>query len=79
MERAHRDRERARIRTEVIARSFARTHGRTPRDDTELTGFVATASKPAQTPVAGFDLTFSPVKSVSALWALAAPEVSSNT
>ena len=68
--------ERARIRTEVIARAFARTHGRAPRDDTELTGFVATASKPAQTPVAGYDLTFSPVKSVSALWALAAPEVS---
>ncbi|MDT0212568.1 MobF family relaxase [Rothia sp. ARF10] len=67
--------ERARIRTEVIARSFARMHGRAPRDDTELTGFVATASKPAQTPVAGYDLTFSAVKSVSALWALAAPEV----
>lgn len=67
--------ERAHIRTEVIACAFARTHGRAPRDDTELTGFVATASKPAQTPVAGYDLTFSPVKSVSALWALAAPEV----
>ena len=67
--------ERAGIRTEVIARAFARTHGRAPRDDTELTGFVATASKPAQTPVAGYDLTFSPVKSVSALWALASPEV----
>ena len=67
--------ERAGIRSEVIARAFARTHGRAPRDDTELTGFVATASKPAQTPVAGYDLTFSPVKSVSALWALASPEV----
>lgn len=67
--------ERARIRTEVATRAFARAHGRAPRDDTELTGFVATASKPAQTPVAGYDLTFSPVKSVSALWALASPEV----
>ena len=66
--------DRAQIRTEVIARAFARTHGRAPRDDTELTGFVAAASKSAQTPVAGYDLTFSPVKSVSALWALAAPE-----
>jgi conjugative relaxase-like TrwC/TraI family protein len=69
--------ERARIRTEVANTVFARTHSRAPRDATELTGFVATASKPAQTPVAGYDLTFSPVKSVSALWALAAPEVAS--
>ncbi len=67
--------KRARIRSEVIARAFGRTYDRAPRDDTELTGFVATASKPVQTPVAGYDLTFSPVKSVSALWALAAPEV----
>ena len=67
--------ERARIRTEVIARAFARTHGRAPRDHTELTGFVATESKPTQAPVAGYDLTFSPVKSVSTLWALAAPQV----
>jgi conjugative relaxase-like TrwC/TraI family protein len=67
--------ERARMRTEVATAAFARAHGRAPRDATELTGFVATASKPAQTPVAGYDLTFSPVKSVSALWALAGPEV----
>jgi conjugative relaxase-like TrwC/TraI family protein len=66
---------RAGIRTEVATRAFVRTNGRAPYDDTELTGFVATASKPAQTPVAGYDLTFSPVKSVSALWALAAPDV----
>ena len=66
---------RAGIRTEVATRAFVRTNGRAPYDDTELTGFVATASKAAQTPVAGYDLTFSPVKSVSALWALAAPDV----
>ncbi len=66
---------RAGIRTEVATRAFVRTNGRAPHDDTELTGFVATASKAAQTPVAGYDLTFSPVKSVSALWALAAPDV----
>jgi hypothetical protein len=66
---------RAGIRTEVATSAFARMHGRAPRDDTEFTGFVATASTPAQTPVAGYDLTFSPVKSVSALWAIAPPEV----
>jgi hypothetical protein len=66
---------RAGIRTGVATRAFVRTNGRAPYDDTEFTGFVATASTPAQTPVAGYDLTFSPVKSVSALWAIAPPEV----
>lgn len=63
--------ERARIRTEVARGAFAQRHGRAPVDEAELTKFVARASRPAQVPVAGFDLTFSPVKSVSALWALA--------
>ncbi|HMM94817.1 MobF family relaxase [Phycicoccus sp.] len=67
--------ERAQIRTSVATVAFAREHGRPPRDDAELTGFLASASRPAQVPVAGYDLTFSPVKSVSALWALAPPEV----
>ena len=67
--------ERARIRTAVATAAFAREHGRPPRDDAELTGFLAAASRPAQVPVAGYDLTFSPVKSVSALWSLAPPEV----
>ena len=67
--------ERARIRTSVATAAFAREHGRPARDDAELTGFLASASRPAQVSVAGYDLTFSPVKSVSALWALAPPEV----
>ncbi|NHA67726.1 MobF family relaxase [Phycicoccus flavus] len=67
--------ERARIRTAVVTAAFTREHGRPPRDDAELTGFLAASSRPAQVPVAGYDLTFSPVKSVSALWALAPPEV----
>lgn len=67
--------ERARIRTQVALNAFVEHHGRAPVDQAELTGFVASASRPAQTPVAGYDLTFSPVKSVSALWALAPPDV----
>lgn len=67
--------KRARIRTEVAGAAFVERHGRAPVDEAELTGFVASSSRPAQTPVAGYDLTFSPVKSVSALWALAPPEV----
>ncbi|MFK5582448.1 MobF family relaxase [Serinicoccus sp. LYQ131] len=67
--------ERARIRTAVAREVFEQRHGREPTDETELTRFVAKASRPGQVPVAGFDLTFSPVKSVSALWALAPVDV----
>lgn len=67
--------ERAAIRTQVAREAFEQRHCRPPVDEAELTRFVAKASRPAQVPVAGFDLTFSPVKSVSALWALANPEV----
>ncbi|WP_130011164.1 MobF family relaxase [Serinicoccus sediminis] len=67
--------ERARIRTQVANEAFEQRHGRAPADEGELTRFVAKASRPAQVPVAGFDLTFSPVKSVSALWALAPAEI----
>ena len=34
---------------------------------------IAKHSRPKSTAVAGYDLTFSPVKSVSTLWAVAAP------
>ncbi|GAA1651932.1 MobF family relaxase [Nocardia ninae] len=68
--------ERTRIRTEVAGRMFADEHGRAPRDDRELSGWVARASRPSTKAVAGYDLTFSPVKSVSALWALAPREIS---
>ena len=54
---------------------FAETFGRAPADARELSGFIARASRQATTAVAGYDLTFSPVKSVSALWAIAPREV----
>ena len=50
---------------------FTETYGREPADDRELTGFVARQSRAQTTAVAGYDLTFTPVKSVSTLWALA--------
>ncbi|KAA1250181.1 relaxase domain-containing protein [Mycobacterium simiae] len=62
---------RARIRTALGREMFAQTHGRPPADDRELTGFIARHTRAATTAVAGYDLTFTPVKSVSALWALA--------
>jgi DNA primase catalytic core len=67
--------ERARVRTEVAADLFAADHGRPPQDARELAAVIAKYSRPQTTAVAGYDLTFSPVKSVSTLWALAEPAV----
>jgi conjugative relaxase-like TrwC/TraI family protein len=69
--------ERARVRTEVASEFFAAEHGRPPQDARELVAAIAKHSRPQTTAVAGYDLTFSPVKSVSTLWALAEPAVSS--
>src|SRR6185369_17564208 len=66
---------RARIRTAVAREMFAENYGRPPADDRELSGFVARQSRAQTTAVAGYDLTFTPVKSVSVLWALADPPV----
>lgn len=66
---------RAELRTELGREWFARDHGREPVDTRELTDYVIGASRPDAQSVAGYDLTFSPVKSVSTLWALADPEV----
>ncbi len=65
--------ERARIRTEVGREFFRAEFGREPADARELAGLIAKLSRPQTTAIAGFDLTFSPVKSVSTLWALADP------
>ncbi|SFT82430.1 DNA primase, catalytic core [Geodermatophilus amargosae] len=67
--------ERARIRSRTARDMFATAYGRPPADARELSGFIARGSRPATRAVAGWDLTFSPVKSVSALWALAPREV----
>jgi DNA primase catalytic core len=62
---------RARIRTRIAEEMFVARYGRAPADERERHGFVAQQSRQRTTSVAGFDLTFTPVKSVSALWALA--------
>ncbi|HUO39940.1 MAG TPA: MobF family relaxase, partial [Mycobacterium sp.] len=62
---------RATIRTRIARGLFEKQYGRAPSDARELTGFIARNTRPKSTAVAGYDLTFSPVKSVSALWALA--------
>ena len=65
--------ERARIRTEVAVEFFRAEHGRDPDDAREIAATIAKHSRPRTTAVAGYDLTFSPVKSVSTLWAIADP------
>jgi hypothetical protein len=67
--------DRARVRTEVARNFFLAAHGREPIDARELAGQIAKDSRPRTQTVAGFDLTFSPVKSVSTLWAVAEPAV----
>ena len=66
--------DRARVRTEVAREFFLAAHGREP-DARELAGQIAKDSRPRTQTVAGYDLTFSPVKSVSTLWAVADPAV----
>lgn len=66
--------ERARIRTEVGREIFRAEHGREPADARELSATIAKHSRPKTNAVAGYDLTFSPVKSVSTLWAISDPK-----
>ncbi|MBN9618494.1 MAG: relaxase domain-containing protein [Actinobacteria bacterium] len=54
---------------------FTEQFGRPPADARELSGFIARNSRQATKAVAGYDLTFSPVKSVSTLWAVAPRDI----
>src|SRR6478736_2894069 len=67
--------ERTRIRSEVARAMFTERYGREPLHPGELSGFLAQQSRPESSAIAGFDVTFSPVKSVSTLWAIAPREI----
>jgi len=67
--------ERAAIRTALGREMFTGQYGRAPSNSRELSGFLARALRQQSTAVAGYDLTFTPLKSVSALWAVAPREV----
>ena len=56
-------------------RSSARSTAGTRATPGSCPATIAKLSRPKTTAVAGYDLTFSPVKSVSTLWAIAPPEV----
>lgn len=67
---------RAQMRTATAREMFVEQYSRAPTDERELTGFIATQSRDQTTSTAGYDETFSPVKSFSVLWALAPIELS---
>lgn len=69
------DQRRAQIRNTIAYQTFTDIHGRGPTDDDELRRFIARGIRRIPTSVAGYALTFSPVKSVSVLWALAPLEI----
>ncbi len=66
---------RDRLRTALAREWFSREFGRPVSGPRELHGFIAKATSHPRTSVAGFDLTFTPAKSVSALWAVADPRL----
>ncbi|WP_185757123.1 MobF family relaxase [Nocardia bhagyanarayanae] len=70
------EQDRSRIRTDVATEMFDEQYGRAPLDERELSAWVAQAVRPRAVAVAGFDICFSPVKSVSALWAVAPKHIS---
>ncbi|MGX1880000.1 MobF family relaxase [Nocardia fluminea] len=69
------DDERARIRTRLATGMFTDEYGRPPLNARELSGWVAKNSRANQAALAGLEIAFSPVKSVSVLWALAPPDM----
>ncbi|MBN1174893.1 MAG: relaxase domain-containing protein [Micromonosporaceae bacterium] len=62
--------QRTRLRRAMAAQMFAEEHGRRPRNATELNKYLGQIAAPASQAVTGFDLVFTPPKSVSVLWAL---------
>ncbi|TFC77458.1 conjugal transfer protein, Dtr system [Cryobacterium cheniae] len=62
--------DRRAIRTREGVLAFRDAKGRPPADKDELGRFITAATRPTQQAVAGFDLVFSPAKSVSVLWGL---------
>lgn len=61
---------RAEIRNDIAREHFVERFGRAP-GPLELSSQVARLSRDPSTACAGYDVTFTPVKSVSALWAVA--------
>ncbi|MCF4006132.1 relaxase domain-containing protein [Corynebacterium uropygiale] len=69
--------ERSDIALEVARPFFVETHGVEPESGRELLDWVNEKKQQVRQGVAGFDLTFSPAKSISVLWALADKDTAS--
>ncbi|MFF0818377.1 MobF family relaxase [Rhodococcus sp. NPDC003318] len=66
------------ILTRIGAQHFRERHGRAAATDNELRNWIAAEKGRIRHPAAGFDLVFTPPKSVSSLWALAGNETRSD-
>jgi conjugative relaxase-like TrwC/TraI family protein len=62
------------IRSRVGGELFRESHGRNARSNEELARYITAHTTPSKQTVAGYDLVFSPAKSVSLLWALGGDE-----
>ncbi len=62
--------EKREILNRVGGQMFREEHRRSPRTNEELARWIANQRKPQQQTVAGFDLVFTPTKSVSIAWGL---------
>jgi len=62
------------IRSRVGGELFRESHGRNARSNEELARYITAQTTPSKQTVAGYDLVFSPAKSVSLLWALGGDE-----
>ena len=61
-----------------LRRSSSERHGRDPIDAREIAAIIAKEPRTRTQTVAGYDLTFLPVKSVSTLWAVADSHVAAD-
>lgn len=68
------DDERLTVRQRATADAFQRRHGRLPLDPIELDGFAAECATKRRDAVAGYDMVFTPVKSVALLWGIGSSE-----
>lgn len=66
--------ERRIIRTKSGGKYFRELHGRNPKSKEELSQFITRQTKKASNAVAGYDMVFSPPKSISYLWGVSTDE-----
>lgn len=76
MDRRPTEQERSDIVLSVASPMYEKIHEKPPENGKQVVAWVTELQKDARQAVAGYDLTFSPVKSVSVLWGLADKDTS---